>query len=457
MATTGILTNPDVEVDVELVKATLSRYGIDLPKRASVKKIVSLLRNAYKERLDSVPEDEWIKCLVCGEITDDDEDLEACPYCGDDGAEEEEAEAAEEAGLDSDDDTEEDDDEPEPEEEDGDDDIEVEEPEKLEDDEDPEAGEKRKARHEKAEKAAKGDASDVIDVEESPEDDTTEEAPEVDLDSDEDEPEPDEDPDELEGEDEETGTSLVEADDDAPETLDASTPEGQLAVATQRAKVAQRNIAINGWDLGHILRDINERELWKAGGFSSFKDYYTKELGISKAFAYNMIDVAKKFSRKTFEEIGIKKLEIVARAPKESREKLLGEAGSSSKRDLEKKAREEKRKKKEKEKNAGKAAAPPPEPTTPTQAGGKRGRPSKEDQTITLLTKVGGRPKTYRFKDAQTHEEIPEWTKDAYVEVPLSDDVVLYIAPKTDRSGKKLTKLAVMYRKIEDGDDDGKK
>ena len=420
MATTGILTNPDVEVDVGLVKATLSRYGVDPPKRASVKKVVSLLRNSYKEWLEDIPEENWIKCLVCGEITDDDEELECCPYCGDDGAEPEEADAAEEAGpVDL-----------EPEEDDDGDDIEVDEPEKLSDDEDPEADAKRKARHEKAEKAAKGDDADVINVEESPEDDTTEEAPEVDLDS-EDEP-----------------TAVVVAEETTK--IDASTAEGKLAMATQRAKVAQRSIATNGWDLGHVLIEINEAELWKAGGFSSFKDYYTKELGISKALVYNLMDVAKKFTRSTFEDIGIKKLEIVARAPKESREKLLDDAGKSSKRELEKKAREEKRKAKEKEK-AEKGSAPPPEPKSPTQAGGKRGRPSKEDQTITLLTKVGGKPKTYRFKDGTTHEEIPEWTKDAYVEVKLSDDVMLYVAPKTDRSGKKLTKLAMMFRKIEDG------
>lgn len=89
MASAGLLKNAKVEADLELVKAALKRYGVDIPSRATAKKIVELLRAEYKKRCAGVDEDDWIRCEVCEEITDPDPDLYRCPFCGDEGVEDE--------------------------------------------------------------------------------------------------------------------------------------------------------------------------------------------------------------------------------------------------------------------------------------------------------------------------------------------------------------------------------
>lgn len=54
--------------------------------------------------------------------------------------------------------------------------------------------------------------------------------------------------------------------------------------------------AVNGYyAVGQALENINVNQLWKQGGFDSFPDYAGKVLGISKATAYRIIAVCKKF------------------------------------------------------------------------------------------------------------------------------------------------------------------
>lgn len=55
-------------------------------------------------------------------------------------------------------------------------------------------------------------------------------------------------------------------------------------------------MAVNGYyEVGRALENINVNQLWKQGGFDSFPDYAGKVLGISKATAYRIISVCKKF------------------------------------------------------------------------------------------------------------------------------------------------------------------
>lgn len=55
-------------------------------------------------------------------------------------------------------------------------------------------------------------------------------------------------------------------------------------------------MAVNGYyEVGRALENINVNQLWKQGGFDSFPDYAGKVLGISKATAYRIIAVCKKF------------------------------------------------------------------------------------------------------------------------------------------------------------------
>ena len=56
------------------------------------------------------------------------------------------------------------------------------------------------------------------------------------------------------------------------------------------------NASVQGYlVIGSNLGDINVKKLWAQAGFTSFSEYSEKVLGISKATAYRIISVSKKF------------------------------------------------------------------------------------------------------------------------------------------------------------------
>ena len=56
------------------------------------------------------------------------------------------------------------------------------------------------------------------------------------------------------------------------------------------------NASVQGYlVIGSNLDDINVKKLWNQAGFTSFAEYSEKVLGISKATAYRIISVSKKF------------------------------------------------------------------------------------------------------------------------------------------------------------------
>ena len=65
--------------------------------------------------------------------------------------------------------------------------------------------------------------------------------------------------------------------------------------------VAGVNASVQGYYIiGKNLDEINVKKLWAQAGFSSFAEYSEKVLGISKATAYRIISVSKKFIEPEF-------------------------------------------------------------------------------------------------------------------------------------------------------------
>lgn len=65
--------------------------------------------------------------------------------------------------------------------------------------------------------------------------------------------------------------------------------------------VAGVNASVQGYYIiGKNLDEINVQKLWAQAGFSSFAEYSEKVLGISKATAYRIISVSKKFIEPEF-------------------------------------------------------------------------------------------------------------------------------------------------------------
>ena len=69
----------------------------------------------------------------------------------------------------------------------------------------------------------------------------------------------------------------------------------ELKKATENI-IAGVNASVQGYlVIGTNLDQINVKKLWAQAGFASFSEYSEKVLGISKATAYRIISVSKKF------------------------------------------------------------------------------------------------------------------------------------------------------------------
>ena len=69
----------------------------------------------------------------------------------------------------------------------------------------------------------------------------------------------------------------------------------ELKKATENI-ISGANASVQGYlVIGSNLDNINVGKLWKQAGFESFSEYSEKVLGISKATAYRIISVSKKF------------------------------------------------------------------------------------------------------------------------------------------------------------------
>lgn len=372
------LQTPGVVPNVETMKATAKALGIKMPRgRAKPMTIVKALREGFAKRLEDVPEDDWVKCPVCGEVTDDADEIEVCPFCGDAGLEEGE-ESPETAATGEDEGT--------------------------------------------SPESIKADEVDEAAGEAAPD---PEEPPVADLGVDEEDP-------------------AMEPPDDEPEVAESGTDlakgsEAMLAALEVEKEIINReqtNMVGAGYELGMSIRRVREKNLWKAEGHKTFRKF-CESVGISHTLAYSLVDMTKKFDKETFLKIGRRKLQIVARADVEDQDELLDDAkGGASVRDLEDKAQEKRNGKTDDDK--------PDKPADPNA--GKPGRPSREDQTITLLAKVGGKAKVYPFRDRTSQDELEKWAADSYAQIQLSDEVFLLIALKTNSTGEPVSVMATFRR-----------
>lgn len=122
-----------------------------------------------------------------------------------------------------------------------------------------------------------------------------------------------------------------------PEELDES-----LAKVKELKKNAERSI----WELGIEIKHLHDEELWKARmiagepQYKTWKQFCGTELGMSHQHAYNLMEVAGKFTREQVEQYGVAKLSIIASLPGEQRPAALAGADGKSKRQLADEAKE---------------------------------------------------------------------------------------------------------------------
>ena len=395
----NVLQNPDTPINDETIRDTLERYDIETTNRTSPKRLAELLRKAYKDRIQKskLPESEWLKCGECGEITDDDPELWCCPFCGDEGEEET-------------------------------DDDEEDEPDEIDDESD--------------------DDGDGPEDEIDDESDDDGDGPEDEIDDESDEPIETEDPDDDTEETEEPPVADLDDTDDAEEDetppVKSTSAEvipigGKLAsrpavAAVVAIKKLESAIVSNWYQIATQIQAVYTSESWKLEGYDSFRDWSKKELGYSKTFVHSLIQAVRKFSEEDFASVSHSKLILIAGVDDDDkRQKLLDKAAAgATARDLKNEAQE-------------RGDAPPPENTPPKKA------PKKPSQVITLIAKVNAKPKTHKFHDKDTGEQLKKWEKNAFVSVEISEGVVLYIALKTDRKGENIMGVTTMFKsEVED-------
>lgn len=123
------------------------------------------------------------------------------------------------------------------------------------------------------------------------------------------------------------GEAVVTIEATGEEVFTVADLDASVKSITDRKASAQSSV----WELGEAIRDNYERGLWKLrlkeGGkvaYTNYKRFVEAELSMSHTMAFNLMTVAKQFSREDVVAIGPTKLSIIAKVEDpEARGRLL--------------------------------------------------------------------------------------------------------------------------------------
>lgn len=373
--------------------------GVPVPTTRGLKSDRELLGNLRVEitkRLDTVRDDDHIKCVVCDEVATEDTDF--CPYCGDEGTGTE-AEAVKIAST----------------------------------------------------KKPAAPVDDDVEAEVVDEDETPAPDEEADEESDEDDDSADD-----ESDDEAADESDEEEADEAPEpTASVGIAAAGAVVAKdvgaglqalsreldqslQRITDMKRNAVGLSYDIGIECKAIRDKQLFKARGYPSFKAFAEKELPFTRESALQLITIVEKHSREDYGQIGYAKMRVIsAVSDSVAKEKLLNEArsGKVSTREVSERAAA-----------AGGSGRTRKKVVTPAAEKGEK---------ITLIGKVGAKKQIVKFRN-ESEEVIPNvgmfYAKgliaQAYGELEISDGVVIRIGLRLGQKNE-LEGLSVRFVRAE--------
>lgn len=118
--------------------------------------------------------------------------------------------------------------------------------------------------------------------------------------------------------------------------------EKKLDGALERARVYRQEMKGAGWDLGNVLREIEERKLYLARRdskgapvHSTFDDFCEREFDCSGRWARSMIDVAREFTREQAMGLGARKLTPLLRLGAAERQEMVARAAEMTTREVE--------------------------------------------------------------------------------------------------------------------------
>lgn len=90
--------------------------------------------------------------------------------------------------------------------------------------------------------------------------------------------------------------------------LDISEARGRLRSATERVRDLKGDGARILHELGTVLREVEEQELWRAGGHASFAAWLEDEAEVARGTAYRAMEVARHFNAEIATRYGFDKL-----------------------------------------------------------------------------------------------------------------------------------------------------
>lgn len=96
----------------------------------------------------------------------------------------------------------------------------------------------------------------------------------------------------------------------------------ELDRITKRIQELRVDFSVNAWEIGTALREIHDRDLWKAR-YGSFHEYVEQQCGFGYGTARDFIQIAKAFTVEEVRSLPVASVRMVAKAPEGDRKALL--------------------------------------------------------------------------------------------------------------------------------------
>jgi hypothetical protein len=81
----------------------------------------------------------------------------------------------------------------------------------------------------------------------------------------------------------------------------------ELHNAVERVKAFRKNLSKSFFDLGLVLRDIQDQRLFEAKGFQNFEAFVEREIDLSKSAALRLVKLVSTFTREQSNELGLER------------------------------------------------------------------------------------------------------------------------------------------------------
>jgi hypothetical protein len=214
--------------------------------------------------------------------------------------------------------------------------------------------------------------------------------------------------------------------------------EKDLEERLERIRALKQSVVGMSYDIGLECREIRDRQLFKARGYTSFKAFAERELPFTRESALQLVSIVEKHTREDYDQIGYAKLRVIGSVSDgETKAELMSAARSGAT-------------------TKQLAARASGGSTAPTAASKKPAPAEEKGEKITLIGKIGARNQVVKFHDADSDGELVDsagvfksFTASAYGELEVADGVFLRVGLRVNDK-KELEGLTVRFVRAAD-------